>query len=258
MGFEAKTQPDLHEKYIDFAGTEKRRTSEVLAALRDPETKAIWAARGGYGASYVLDGLLTDEVRRANKWLIGFSDLSALHAAWARAGVASLHASTVHYLERWSPSGRDELLQHLQHKATESVHGTTSYGTRTVEGWLTGGNLTVLTSLAGTGYLPSWEGAIVFLEDVGEAPYRLERQLLQLYQAGAFNGVVGIALGQFTACGTANSEVPDRVVQFLRAKVPVPILTGLPVGHDADSRPLLFGLPALLDPHAQTLTSTAF
>jgi len=124
-----------------------------------------------------------------------------------------------------------------------------------VEGWLTGGNITLLASLVGTGYLPSWQGAIVVFEDVGEAPYRLDRELLQLYQSGAFDGVEGVVLGQFTDCTGKDAEdlAEDRVIRFLRSYLQIPIIYSVAVGHGDDSRSVTFGLSGRLDPVKSTL-----
>ena len=185
------------------------------------------------------------------------SDITVLHAIWTRAGVVSLHGATVGYMERWSETARSELLSYLTCSTeTRVLTGEGIRGPSTVSGWLTGGNITLLASMAGTGYLPSWSGAIVVLEDVTEAPYRLDRQLLQLYQAGAFKAVVGIAVGQFTDCtGTDPTDVAkDRVTRFLTTHLDVAIIAGIPVGHENDSRALPFGGRAILDPIAGTLT----
>ena len=256
LGLRVKYRSDIFAQHLSFGGTKERRLSEMLEALNDTEAKAIWAARGGYGATYVLEGLDLDSVRTANKWLIGFSDITVLHAAWRRAGVASIHAATVHYLERWTESARLELISYLTNPATCHVlTGETIRGEKAVDGWLTGGNLTMLASLTGTRYLPDWSGAIVLLEDINEAPYRLDRNLLQLHQAGAFDGVVGIALGQFKDCVDDDPEdtALERVVGVLIAYVDVPILSGLSIGHGYDSRPVAFGVSARLDPVDATL-----
>jgi muramoyltetrapeptide carboxypeptidase len=257
MGFRVKFRSDLFDKHVDFAGTTERRVTEFLEALGDPDTKAIWAARGGYGAAYLLDELDVDSIRKANKWLIGFSDITVLHAAWEAAGVVSLHATVVRYLERWTLAARLELASYLTGRRDRYVlEGEAVQGDEAVEGWLTGGNVSLLASLAGTPYPPSWCGAIVLFEDINEAPYRLDRQLLQLYQAGAFHNVMGIALGQFTNCVADDPEdsALGRITTFLTTHVPVPIIAGLPVGHEDNSRAVPFGASAILDPIAATLT----
>jgi muramoyltetrapeptide carboxypeptidase len=251
-GFRVKFRPDIYSKHISFAGLAKRRQAEFLEALDDPEVKAIWACRGGYGASYIQDVLSETAIRTAKKWLIGFSDLTSLHCAWARAGVASLHCATVHYLERWSESARSELFSCLMGPKERSweYQGEPVQGTNTVEGCITGGNITLLASLAGTGYLPSWKGAILVVEDVTEAPYRLDRELLQLYQAGAFQGLVGIAIGQFTDCVGSDPEdtAEKRVTGFFKEHLTLPIIAGMPFGHENSSRAVVLGGIGVLDP----------
>jgi len=250
LGFRAKYRDDIFDKQLNFAGTAQRRREEILDAINDEESTVIWAARGGYGAGYLSEVLDLEKIQKAKKWLVGFSDITVLHAAWTRAGVCSLHGSTVGYLERWSEDANNELLSYLMKAGEHVLEGRPVRGTTSAMGWLTGGNITLLASMVGTGYLPCWRGAILFLEDVTEAPYRLDRQLLQLYQAGAFEGVVGVAIGQFTDCPTKDpaDTAESRVVGFLMTHLQVPIITGIQVGHENNSRPLPFGATAILEP----------
>ena len=163
----------------------------------------------------------------------------------------------VQLMECWSHEARIELVSYLTDTVgTPVLMGKPIQGERPVEGRLTGGNLTLLASLVGTGYLPSWRGAIVLFEAINKAPETLDRELLQLHQAGAFDDVVGVVLGQFTDC-TADDDDGigvDRVIRFLVAHVDIPILAGLPIGHGRDSRAVVFGTNARLDPVDGTLT----
>jgi muramoyltetrapeptide carboxypeptidase len=258
LGLRTKHRPDVFDKDLNFAGSTERRRMEILEALED-ESKVVWAARGGYGASYLSEVLDASKIRKAKKWLVGFSDITALHAAWGRAGVCSLHGATVGYLEKWSEEAKDELFSHLMNPKECVFQGKPVQGGKLVEGWLTGGNLTLLASMAGTGYLPSWQGAILFLEDVNEAPYRLDRQLLQLYQAGALEGIVGVAVGQFTECsGSDPTDIAEsRVLRFLTTYLTeVAIVSDIPVGHENHSRALPFGAVATIDPKTGILRAS--
>ena len=124
-----------------------------------------------------------------------------------------------------------------------------------VKGPLLGGNLTVLTSLVGTGALPSFAGAVVFLEDVGERPYRLDRNLNQLRLSGIFDAVAGFVLGQWKGCDSPDGSCTGlEVVNEGLSGFGVPILAGLEVGHESVSRPLVLGAEATLDPQAGELT----
>lgn len=239
-----------------LAGNDQRRLAELQAALDDRDNKAIWLARGGYGAARLLDALSCDAIDRAGRWLIGFSDASALHALWARAGWQSMHAAVVSNVADWSPPARAALAGWLFEGVGAVLHAKAVAGAeRAVTGRLAGGNITVLASLCGTAMLPDWREAIVFLEDIGEAPYRLNRSLWQLRQSGAFDGVVGFAIGQLSHCHDPRDygcSALDAVLEVLE-HFDVPVLCGLDVGHDRSSWSLPFGALAHLDPRSKSL-----
>lgn len=253
---------ELFSRHLYFAGDDARRQAELEAALMDPEAEAIWCARGGYGAARVLPQLNGEELRRQPKWLIGFSDPTALHCAWAQAGLLSMHGANVHNLASWAVEAREALFAGLMGAggAEQAYTGKPIFGHGSggaVRGRVLGGNLTVLASLAGTGFLPSWRGAVVFLEDVGERPYRLDRSITQLRLAGAFAGAVGVVLGQLTDCApspqaAADTDALQAIVTAL-APLNLPIVSDLPVGHEPSSQPLMLGAMATLDPAAGTL-----
>ena len=249
LGFVPVYREDIVSEHLDFAGTHERREREFLDALHDPEARAIWAVRGGYGATFLLPHLDAAEIRKARKWLIGFSDITVLHAAWARAGVASLHGPIGTFLARWRPEAVRETVEYLSGQSQHSLYGTPYQGKGHVSGVAVGGNLALLTSLVGTHFMPDWHGGVLVIEDVEEAPYRLERYLLQLQQAGMFAGVQAVLVGQFTDCdgsvnpGPAPMPARERVLNFLAEHFDGPVIADVPVGHDSDSRPILLGAP---------------
>ena len=248
-GLRPTLRADLYARDLRYAGTPARRIAELRDALLDPAVRAIWAARGGSGAAELLAGIEPELIRQHPKWLIGFSDVSTLHAAWGAAGVMSLHGSTVHLLSRGPDHAQDTLFAQLMGDTEQSFSASGSHGRGRVQGWLTGGNLTVLATLAGTGHLPSWRGAVLLLEDIGEAPYALERALLQLHQAGALTGVVGVVLGQLTQCedDAESLTAEQRLVRFVHTRLGLPTLTGLPFGHGVDAQAVTFGAVAQMD-----------
>ncbi len=261
MGLEPVYDANVFAREGYFAGPDALRAQQLAQVLGDASLRAIWAARGGYGTARLLPGLDLAEVARAGKWLVGFSDISALHCIWAQAGLNSLHAVTVNKLATWSPQAQAALQSCLMASQPMSLPGEHRIGpSASVRGRVFGGNLTVLASLAGTGFLPSWHGGIVCLEDVGEAPYRLHRVATQLMQAGAFAGVRGLVLGQLTDCpptppgGTPQpyAEVAHALADVF-APLQVPILMGVQVGHAVTSWPLPLGVMATIDPTACTL-----
>lgn len=254
-GFVVRYDDGIFAKYRYLAGDDERRLGELRHALGEPDTRILWVARGGYGATRLLPHLPVDAVRRAGKWLVGFSDATALHMLWARAGLASLHGANVTTLPQWSEGARDELMSWLTSPAPRSFRGRTVHTGEQVHGRLLGGNITVLAAMAGTGLIPSLRGSIVYLEDVGEQPYRLDRVLTQLTQSGVFDGVVGVAVGQLTDCHSANADFTALdVVSDVLKPLGVPVLAELSIGHEPTSRAVLSGIMATLDVGAGVLT----
>ncbi len=253
-GWEVRVDERIFEAHRYCAGPVERRLEELNAALREADTKAIWVARGGYGAGPLVPGIHWPGTEQA-KWLVGFSDVTALHLYWQAQGVASLHGANMTTAGEWSDDAVSELCGLLAAPTGQVFSGTRFGEAGQVRGTITGGNLTVMTSLAGTGLLPDLGGRIVLLEDIGERPYRLDRSLFQLKAAGAFEGVAGFVIGQLTKCdsGTDDYTALDVVCESL-APLGAPILTGLPVGHQGSSRAMLFGVEATLDTHDQTLS----
>ena len=247
-----------------FAGDDAARLAGLLTALRDPDASAVWCARGGYGSTRLLAALDRD-APAGLPTLVGFSDVTALLCwAWSRRGCRGVHGPVVAQLGSLPPHDAQRVwdILHatlpppLETEAEEScvVHGGT------VEGPLIIGNLEVLRSLVGTPYVPSLEGCILALEDVGERPYRIDRSLTQLQSAGVLRGVRGIAIGQFTGCvepeGTLSAG-PSAMDVLLERLEPlgVPVVTGFPFGHDpARNAAMIFGAPTRLDAAHGTLS----
>ncbi len=248
----------LHERNGYFAGDDARRLAELRTALADPGIDAIVAARGGYGAARLLARLSVDEIRAARKLLVGFSDITALHALWARAGVRSLHATMVCGLGRDShdDAQRARWVRAAEGEIPSQVRDLRSLtpSRKAVSGRLLGGNLAVLASLVGTPHLPDLAGTVLFLEDIGERPYRLDRMVTQLRLAGLLDRVAGIVLGTFTDCAPGKDGVTaeDAIAGCLTG-LDVPVLTGVPTGHVDDNLELPFGARVVVDPAAGTL-----
>lgn len=267
-GLKVRFDPGLFARHLYLAGDDARRQGELTAALAEPGVRALWTARGGYGATRIVHALEPAQVRASGRTLVGFSDATALHALWSRAGLCSVHGANVTTLAAWSEAARVELFE-LLFEGDPHVHeGRAVMPGPRVEGRLWGGNLTVLASMAGTGGLPPPAGTILFVEDVGEKPYRLDRALTQLRRAGALEGVRGIVVGQLTDC----DEKPAPVLEVVDGERPrpratalealvlalrgleLPVLAGLALGHEASARAVLVGGHAVLDPERGTLT----
>jgi muramoyltetrapeptide carboxypeptidase len=233
-----------------LAGSDADRAADLQAAWCDPRIAAVFCARGGYGAARILDHLDWDALAGATpKLLHGSSDITALHATFGRRlSVPSSYGPMFSFLA----DGDAEALAHLRDGLFGT--GTTVEGTHALRGGrargvLTGGNLALLVSLLGTPYAPEpAAGRIVFLEDVNEPPYRVDRMLTQLLQAGYFEDVAGIVLGTWTDCGDLEAVFADRLTP-----IGAPILAGVPVGHGPRQLTIRLGATAELDADALML-----
>lgn len=241
--------PNLGARHRFHAGTVAQRASDLRWALTAPDIDAVWFARGGAGTVHLLDQLPYDALD--TRPIIGFSDASALFAALAGRGRA-VHGPVLTQLGEGADEDSREVLRALLMEGRpaplpgERVAGPVIE----VQGHLTGGNLTVLASLCGTPWAWSARDGIAVLEDIGEAPYRLDRCLAQLLAAGAFEGVRGVALGEFTDCSPpagADWTLLDALLERLEP-LGVPIVGGLPVGHGPRNRAWVVGAKARLGP----------
>lgn len=225
-----------------FAGDDARREEELRAALTEPDTRAIVCARGGYGASRYAHRLPWASLRRAPKWLVGFSDVTALHLEANRAGVASLHAGNVTALGRGDHQTREGL-----RRALEDPTGPRRWPVRVhvpgpCEGPLWGGNLALLHGCAVAGRLALPEGAVLLVEDVGERPYRLDRMVTTLLVGGHLDRVAGVALGEFTDCRPGDDGLgAEEVLVSLFSRLGVPVVGEVPVGHGRRNEPVVLG-----------------
>jgi muramoyltetrapeptide carboxypeptidase len=223
-----------------LAGDDDVRAAALLDAARDPEVRAVWVARGGYGAMRVLERVgpeLLAAVARDPKPLVGFSDVTALHAAWRRAGARTLHAPMVAAIGRGdvADAARRAVVAALEGGDVAQLRGLAVWTAGAeVHGRAAGGNLALVAALAGTPYAVDARDAVLFLEDVGEAPYRLDRTLTTLRLAGALAGVRAVVLGEFTACEPArDGTTAEAVLRDRLGDLGVPVLAGAPFGHGA-------------------------
>lgn len=239
-----------------LAGSDERRAEELSHALAEPDTKAILCARGGYGAMRLLRSLDLEQIRRARKLLVGFSDVTALHAAFSRAGVRTIHGPMVARIGRDGPSALSPLIEAMEGRPRLTFRGEGE--APRAEGVLLGGNLALVAALVGTGELPELRGAILFLEDVCEPPYRVDRMLTQLELAGVTSDIAGLALGGFDDCpeGPDGITVDDVLSRFVE-RTGLPAVKGLPFGHGAVNLPLPLGVLARLEGDTLTLLEGA-
>ncbi len=247
--------PSITDRHRYLAGDDARRRSELEQALDEPGIDAVVAARGGYGAMRILAGIAPGRVAAKPRWLVGFSDLTAVHALWARARVASVHGAMVASLGGADDTARAAWVHLLEGGLPEPLEGLTAIAPGAAEGVLLGGNLALLSAMTGTPLAPPLDGAILFLEDVGEAPYRIDRMLTQLALSGALTRVAGIALGSFHRCppGPDGACVEDVLRENLGG-LGIPVVSGVPAGHHEGALPMLLGVRVRLDAGRRAVT----
>jgi len=240
------------ERYL--AGSDERRLGELAAALADTSTRAVFCARGGYGVMRLLAALSSASI--APKPVIGFSDITALHQLLQRERLVSVHGPTLTQLARVDALAQARLFALLESETpVAALTGTETYVGGAAEGPLLGGNLSVLTRLLGTPFLPSLEGAILLLEDVGERPYRLDRMWTHLALAGVFHQVRGIVLGTFTGCEEKETMYSSAdVLRDLAQATGLPCVAGFPIGHGEHNQPVPLGVRVRLDTGNRSLT----
>jgi muramoyltetrapeptide carboxypeptidase len=240
-----------------FAGVDEQRAADLNHALLDDSIDALWCLRGGYGTMRILDLIDYDAMARRPKPMIGYSDITALHAAFARrSDVVTYHGPTAR--AKLSTFSRESL-------ACALVHGGDSCGAApqarvlrggSAHGVLAGGNLALLSALAGTAYAPRLDDTILVLEDIDEAVYRVDRMLRQLLLAGLLDGVRAIVFGACTNCPEASDDGArrlDDVIAEIADLLAVPAMSGAPVGHIDDQWTLPLGAAAALDTDRRTL-----
>ncbi len=251
--------PAAGDRHRLFAGTDARRLSDLQAAFDDPSIRAVWALRGGYGTLRILPHLDLSRQRRAPIPFIGFSDNTSIHVLHASASVISFHGP--HPGADFPPESEESFRRTLFSaeppgalplRAGDPDPQTLVGGS--AEASLVGGNLAILASMCGTPESPKARGRILFLEDVGEPAYRVDRMLLQLDRAGVTDGVVGLAFGRFTPAPGGGTEPVMEVLTEFAQRLGGPAVADLPFGHEQHNCTLPVGGRALLDAAAATLT----
>ncbi len=251
--FRVRYSRGIFSRHGYLAGDAARREAELAEVLADPTIAAVFAARGGYGANQFAHRLNWAEFAARPKWLVGFSDVTALHVEAGRAGVASVHGCHVTALGEADGARRAELFDLLAApSAPRELTGLTVVRPGQAAGVLRGGNLTMLHACAAAGRLSLPDPTVLLLEDVNERPYRLDRALTTLEVGGHLRGVRAVVVGEFTRCEPGpDGLTAEAVVAGLLAPLGVPVVTGAPIGHGRQNRPVVLGSWAEVDALAQ-------
>jgi muramoyltetrapeptide carboxypeptidase len=249
--YEISVRTSVRARAGYLAGDDAHRAADLSRAMRDPDVRAIFCARGGYGAMRITDALPWDELVRAPKWIVGFSDVTALHLEASARSVMTLHGPNVTGLGITTPPlVRYDLLCALEGKGEPRAHHdlTVLRPGRRVTGVATGGNLALVSAMAAAGKLRIPDGAIVFLEDVTEKPYRVDRMLTSLLLGGYLERACAIVFGEFVSCDAGPDGVTALDVLSDRTRaLGIPVLANAPFGHGAVNRPIVLGAPATVD-----------
>ncbi len=261
LGLDPVVFPAATARHAYLAGTDGQRLGDLQAAFDDLTIDGVWALRGGYGTLRILDGLSLERQRRAPIPFIGFSDNTTIHVRHVQVGVVSFHGPHpgAEFPPETAASFRRALFSAeppgpLLARPGDPQPRTVVSGQ--AEGRLVGGNLAMLASLCGSRDALAARGCILFLEEVGEAAYRVDRMLRQLDRSGALDGLLGLALGRFTEVPDADEERLAEVIRELAERLSVPTVVDLPFGHVEHNCTLPVGATALLDGDAATLTLT--
>ena len=236
------------QKFQRFGGSDAGRLAQLNAAASDPDVQVVMALRGSYGISRILAQIDFAAMAASGKLFVGYSDFTAFHMAlMAQTGRISF-AGPMFCDDFIGDSPVDFTLQQFWNCITGPGHVVTASARHNplvdVQGTLWGGNLAMLTHLLGTPYFPQIEGGILFVEDVNEHPYRVERMLLQLLHAGVIGRQKALVLGDFSQYRLGaqdNGYDFDAMLAFLRERLPLPVLTGLQFGHVRERVTLPFG-----------------
>ncbi|HYC36252.1 MAG TPA: LD-carboxypeptidase [Usitatibacter sp.] len=272
LGFKVRLGDHIRAAYGSYAGRAQQRAADLHTMFRDRDVRAIWAARGGSGCLQVLPHLDYSLARRHPKIVIGYSDITALHLAlYRRAGLVTFHGPTagstfsdfsVSSLRSVLMEPRSETTLRLSEESLRKAPTQPQFTPRAfrhgiAEGRLVGGNLSVVCAMLGTPYMPAAGGNLVFLEDIGEAPYRIDRMLTQLALAGITSTASGVMMGVFQRCEPADGEPSLSLAETLATQMEslhVPSVYGFSFGHIPHIWTLPVGVRARLDTTARTVT----
>jgi muramoyltetrapeptide carboxypeptidase len=246
-GYRVECCEGFDQRWGYLAGEDGGRRSQLQAAIDDPECRGILCARGGYGGARVLEDWQWQMLEP--KWLIGFSDITSLLWGLSLEGISGVHGPLLTTLSREPEWSVQRLFDWVEGRSLLPIKGE-GWGGGQAEGILLPANLTVATHLLGTPAQAALDGVILAFEDVTEAPYRIDRMLTQWRMSGALQKVRGIALGRFSQCEpppNVPSFTVDEVLRDRLSDLGIPVVSGLPFGHDGENAALPVGVLAHLD-----------
>lgn len=245
-GLNARLGDTIGASMHQFAGDDDLRISDFQQMLDDPEIKAIWCARGGYGTVRVIDGLDFGGFSAKPKWIVGYSDITVLHSHLNMRGIETLHAQMPLEIEKksgeTSESIKETLFGHPYEITVPTSHLLNRPGSD--RGELVGGNLSVIYSLCGSDSALKTNNSILFLEDLDEYLYHVDRMMRNLKRNGLFNNIRGLIIGGMTEMNDNTipfGKTAEEIVQDVVSEYDFPVCFGFPAGHVPDNRAMIFG-----------------
>jgi muramoyltetrapeptide carboxypeptidase len=258
-GFEVELARGIHDRKGYLAGAAESRVRDLLDFFQRTDIDAIFCARGGFGSIQLLPHLANSEIRPPGKIFVGFSDITVLLNWLLQAGMVTFHA----------PMVAMEMARGLEARSKKHFWATLTGEVRTwqvnlgqvirpgkAEAAMMGGCLSLVVTTLGTPYEINTAGKLLFLEDVGEKPYRIERMLTHLKMAAKLDHIAGLVFGDFTQCEGEDSRDVRQIIAELFHDAPYPVVMGMAAGHGKENLTLPFGVKMLLDGDAATLTLT--
>lgn len=239
-----------------LAATDAQRQRDFERGIDDERVRALLCARGGYGTMRLLDSLAPIAAPERFPWLVGYSDITALHL-WANAqGVATIHGPLVSGLARYGDDSEEltHLLTMLRQREALGFGGLRTLHGGRASGRLIGGNLSLLQAMIGTPWLPHLDGALLLIEEVGEPAYRIDRMLQSLQLGGRSHGLQGIIFGELSDCRGLDERMTPEWLRTWSSAFSCPVVMGLPVGHGPRNIPIMLGMDYTLDADHGTLT----
>jgi muramoyltetrapeptide carboxypeptidase len=250
---------NLFNQNNHFSGTDHERFQDFQQALNNKNIKAIWSARGGYGSVRILDKLNFTEFIAHPKWIIGYSDITAFHNHIHNLGIETMHGMMATSLEEkpeeileTKASFKKALFgEELKYSipASEDNRNAILNAGEILKGQLIGGNLSILTSMLGSNSQLSTEGKILFIEEIGEYKYSIDRMLQSLKRAGYFTKVKAVIVGNMSSIKKNSTQWGSTIEQLILEVIPknIPVLFDFPAGHEADNRAVIFGRNVALE-----------
>jgi muramoyltetrapeptide carboxypeptidase len=251
LGYEVAVAEHCLGQCNYFSGTDQERILDLQTAIDNENVKAIWCARGGYGAVRIVDQINWANFEKKPKWLIGFSDITVFHSRLNSLAIPSLHATMPLNLNENSQEAKSSLLDALKgNKLKYHLVSSSENKMGKIQGKLIGGNLSILYSLLGTNDSLDYTNKILFIEDVGEQLYNIDRMMYALDKSGVLDQISGLIVGGFT--DLKDSALPfglnyKEIILSHFYKRKIPIVFDFPAGHIDDNRALIFGVQYLLE-----------